>query len=331
METTELVVVEQLNVMDVFTGNSLENLLREIEAKAKGFTPTVEHAKGRKQIASMAYKVSQSKIVLDNLGKELVADWKAKAKKVDESRKVARDTLDALRDEVRQPLTEWEEAEAKREAAEKLAKEIEAAHETAIAEHALFLRQKEIEAKEAELARQEEERRQKAEAERLERERIEREEQMKREAAEAARRKAEQEAQAKILEAERKEREAQEAAAKAERDRIAAEERAKIEKERAVKEAAEAEERARVQREMAVKEAERKAKEEAERVERDRLAAEAKQKAADEARQADVAHKKKLNNEAVAALVANGIEQDQAKQIITLIAKGLIDNVTINY
>jgi len=312
MESTELVVIEQLNVMDVFTGGSLTDLLREIETKAKGFTPTVEHAKGRKQIASMAHKVSKSKVVLDNLGKELVADWKAKAKKVDESRKIARDRLDALRDEVRQPLTEWEEAEAAREAAEKLAKEIEAAHETALAEHALWLRQKDIEAKEAELARQEEERRQKAEAERIEKERIEREEQMKREASELARKQAETEAQAKIAEAERKEREAKEAAAKAERDRIAAEERAKVEKE------------------MAVKEAERKAKEEADRVERERLASEANQKAIDEARQADVAHKKKLNNEAVAALVANGIGQDQAKQIITLIAKGLIDNVTIN-
>jgi len=313
MESTELVVIEQLNVMDVFTGDSLTDLLREIETKAKGFTPTVEHAKGRKQIASMAHKVSKSKVVLDNLGKELVADWKANAKKVDESRKIARDRLDALRDEVRQPLTEWEEAEAAREAAEKLAKEIEAAHETALAEHALWLRQKDIEAKEAELARQEEERRQKAEAERIEKERIEREEQMKREASELARKQAETEAQAKIAEAERKEREAKEAAAKAERDRIAAEERAKVEKE------------------MAVKEAERKAKEEADRVERERLASEANQKAIDEARQADVAHKKKLNNEAVAALVANGIGQDQAKQIITLIAKGLIDNVTINY
>jgi hypothetical protein len=313
MESTELVIVEQLNIMDVFTGDSLTDLLREIETKAKGFTPTVEHAKGRKQIASMAHKVSRSKVVLDNLGKELVADWKAKAKKVDEQRKIARDTLDALRDEIRKPLTEWEEAEAAREAAEKLAKEIEAAHETALAEHALWLRQKDIEAKEAELARQEEERQQKAEAERIEKERIDREEQMKREAAEAAKKQAEAEAQAKIAEAERKEREAKEAAAKAERERIAAEQRAKVEKE------------------MAVKEAERKAKEEADRIERERLAEQAKQKAADEARQADVAHKKKLNNEAVATLVANGIEQYQAKQIITLIAKGLIANVTINY
>jgi len=313
MESTELVVVEQLNVMDVFTGNSLDPLLAEIKAKATGFTPTVEHAKGRKQIASMAYRVSQSKVVLDNLGKDLVADWKNKAKKVDEARKAARDFLDNLRDEVRQPLTEWEEAEAAREAAEKLAKEIEEAHEAALAEHALFLRQKEIEAKEAELARQEEERRQKEEAERLERERLEREERMKREAAEAAKRKAEEEAQAKILEAERKEREAREAAEKAERDRIAAEERAKVEKE------------------MAVKEAERKAREEAERIERERSEAEAKRKAEEEARQADIEHKKRINNAAVAAFVANGIVQEQAKQIVTLIAKGLIDNVKIVY
>jgi chromosome segregation ATPase len=313
MENTELVVVEQLNVMDVFTGNSLDPLLAEIEAKAKGFTPTVEHAKGRKQIASMAYKVSQSKVVLDKLGKELVADMKAKVKKVDSERKKARDHLDALRDEVRQPLTEWEEAEAAREAAEKLAKEIEEAHEAALAEHALYLRQKEIEAKEAELARQEEERRQKEEAERLERERIEREAQLRREAEGAARKKAEEEAQAKILEAERKEREAREAAEKAERDRVAAEERAKVE------------------REMAVKEAERKAKEEAERIERERLEAEAKRKAEEEARQADIEHKKKINNAALAAFVANGIGKEQAKQIVTLVAKGLIDNVKIVY
>ncbi len=313
MESTELVIVEQLNIMDVFTGGSLTDLLREIETKAKGFTPTVEHAKGRKQIASMAHKVSKSKVVLDNLGKELVADWKAKAKKVDESRKIARDRLDALRDEIRKPLTEWEEAEAAREAAEKLAKEIEEAHKAALAEHALWLRQKEIEAKEAEFARQEEERRQKEEADRLERERIEREERLKREAEEAAKKKAEAEAQAKILEAERKEREAREAAEKAERDRIAAEERAKVEKE------------------MAVKEAERKAKEEADRIERERLKAEAKRKAEEEARQADIEHKKKINNAAVAAFVASGIGQEQAKQIVTLIAKGLIDNVKIVY
>ena len=139
------------------------------------------------------------------------------------------------------------------------------------------------------------------------------------------------------------------AAARAERDRVAAEERAKIEKEMAAKEAERkeqeakdaaaqaerdrlaAEERAKVEKELAVKEAERKAREEADRKERERLAEQARQKAEDEARQADVAHKKKLNNEAVAALVANGIGQDQAKQIITLIAKGLINNVTINY
>lgn len=313
MESTELVVVEQLNVMDVFTGNSLDTLLDEIKAKATGFTPTVEHAKGRKQIASMAYKVSQSKVVLDNLGKDLVADWKKKAKKVDESRKAARDFLDNLRDEVRQPLTEWEEAEAAREAAEKLAKEIEEAHGAALEEHALWLRQKEIEAREAELARIEEERRQKEESERLERERVEREERLKREAEESARKKAEEEAQAKILEAERKEREAREAAERAERDRIAAEERARIEKE------------------MAVKEAERKAKEEADRKERERLAAEAKRKAEEEARQADIEHKKKINNAAVAAFVANGISQEQARQIIILIAKGAIDNVKIVY
>ena len=68
---------------------------------------------------------------MDSAGKKLVADWKEKAKKVDESRKIARDFLDNLRDEVRRPLTEWEEAEEKRIAEEKAREEFELAHEEA--------------------------------------------------------------------------------------------------------------------------------------------------------------------------------------------------------
>jgi hypothetical protein len=312
-ESMELIPVDTLMPLEVFTEGGIDLLLKDIEDKVAGHEPVLETAKGRKEIASLAYKVSQSKTLLDKFGKDLVTEWKTKAKTVDASRKIAREFLDSLRDRVRQPLTEWEEAEAARLEAERLAKELAEAEETAHAEHALWLRQKEIEAKEAELARQEEERRQAEEAARLEKERLEREEQMKQEAAEAARKQAGEEAQAKVLEAERKEREAKEATARAERERIAAEERAKVEKE------------------MAVKEEQRKAKEEAERVERERLAAVAKQKAEDDKRAANRKHQANINSEAVAAFVKNGLSKEQAKEVVTLIAKGLIDHIRIAY
>lgn len=313
VEEKGLVSIEKINPVAVFADGGIDRILKEIEQKATELNPDISTSKGRKEVASTAYKVSQSKTILDGLGKDLVADWKAKAKIVDESRKKARAFLDALRDRVRQPLTEWEAAEAARVEAERLAKEIEEAHSLAIAEHSLWLRQKEIEAKEAELARQEEARRQKEEAERLEKERIEREERMKREAAEAAQRKAEEAAQAKILEAERKEREAIEAAAKAERERIAAEERAKIE------------------REMAVKEAERKSQEEAERKEMEALAEAARKKAEDEARASNLEHMKKINRAAVAAFVAGGIDEKTAKTVIRLIHSKSIPAIHIEY
>ena len=71
----------------------------------------------QKGIASMAYKVAQTKTLLDNLGKDLTADWKAKAKVVDEERKRMREELDALKDQVRTPLTEFENREKERVAA----------------------------------------------------------------------------------------------------------------------------------------------------------------------------------------------------------------------
>lgn len=331
-EETGLIVATDLNAVEVFTGpQGVEKILADIEAKVAAFAPDLSTVSGRKAIASLAYKVSQSKVVLDDLGKGLVADWKTKSAAVDAARKIARDRLDALRDKARQPLTEWEEAEAARIAAERLAQEIEEAHADALMAHALYLKAKELESREAELARIEAERlakeeaereatRQKEEAERLERERKEREERIAREAAERARREAEEAAARAVAEAERKEREAREAAERAERDRIASEARAKAEQDAAVKAA---EERARV---------------EAERIERDRLAKEAaaaaeQKRLADEAakKAADVEHRHKVNQEALAGLVAAGMTEAKAKEIIKAIAGGLVPHISVKY
>lgn len=101
----EMILVEasQANALQIFTQDGIDVLLRQIEAEAKAFTPDTQTAKGRKEIASMAHRVSKAKVVLDDLGKDLVAEWKKQSKAVDEQRKTARDFLDALRDEVRQP------------------------------------------------------------------------------------------------------------------------------------------------------------------------------------------------------------------------------------
>lgn len=108
-EIMDLVVIEKKNAMAVFTNNDqLDPLIEAIEKEARSLVPDVTTKKGRDAIASMAHKVARSITYIDNAGKDLVAELKALPKQIDESRRVVRERLDALKDEVRRPLTEWE-------------------------------------------------------------------------------------------------------------------------------------------------------------------------------------------------------------------------------
>lgn len=70
--------------------------------------------KNQAAVRSLAAAIPRRKTQLDNWGKELVEPLKAQAKKVDAVRKLIREELDSLRDDVRKPLTEWENAEKAR-------------------------------------------------------------------------------------------------------------------------------------------------------------------------------------------------------------------------
>jgi len=119
-----LIPLESVNPIILFTEKGLDDLLAQIEAETKTLEPDVSSDKGRKEIKSMAYKVILSKGVIDRAGADLVAEWKEKSKAVDASRRKARTFLDDLSATVRKPLTEFEEAEAQRIAAEQLAVKI---------------------------------------------------------------------------------------------------------------------------------------------------------------------------------------------------------------
>lgn len=321
-EIMDLVVIEKKNAMAVFTNNDhLDPLIEAIEKEARSLVPDVTTKKGRDAIASMAHKVARSKTYIDNAGKDLVAELKALPKQIDESRRVVRERLDALRDEVRRPLTEWE-AEQERIKAEEamnalhaealemnikfdqeLAAKFESDHEMAL------LMDKDIDRERADKA---------AEAER---QRIAREEEIKRQAEEKAKREAAEKAQREI-----------DAAAAREREAILA-------KERAEREQREAAERAEREKQVAVEAERRKAQEEADRIRREaeqreqaRLAEE-KRKADEQARrEADVKHRKFVGTEIVKALLANtSLTRDQAIEVLTAIKDGNIPHTGISY
>lgn len=97
-EVTDLVVIEKANAMTVFqSADQIEEILQKVEREVMSFVPDITTAKGRKEIASLAYKVAQTKTYLDGLGKDLVAELKEIPKLIDANRKTVRDRLDELK------------------------------------------------------------------------------------------------------------------------------------------------------------------------------------------------------------------------------------------
>lgn len=133
---SDLIPIESVNAAELFKGDGIHNLLAKIRAEVITIVPDLTTDKGRKAIASLARKVSSSKVAIDDAGKALVAGIKAQAAEIDAARKLARDTLDALRDEVRQPLTDWEAEQARiaQEEADRARREFEEAEAKRLAE-----------------------------------------------------------------------------------------------------------------------------------------------------------------------------------------------------
>jgi hypothetical protein len=341
--------VAPVTALDVFTKPEAgEPLMARIEEVARAFKGDVTTAKGRQEIASIAYRVARTKTYLDDMGKKLVADMKELPKAIDAQRKVFRDRLDTLKDDVRSDLTKWEQHQAHLEqsiedlrftpasfmdrTADQTAHRIEFLEtsgptletwgellpvaEQAIADALVILRdqltnRQRYDAEQIELARLREEK----EA----REKADREEKIRQEAADKARAEAIARAQAELDASARREAEAKLAQERAERDRQDADRR--LEQERADSAAREARVR---QQEQERQEQERRA-----------IAAEDAKRAADEE------HRRKLNREALASLVlviqqtttpAGESGNDSiAKAVLTAVIKGLVPHVSIHY
>ncbi|HBT5229793.1 hypothetical protein ACWJ31_07785 [Klebsiella pneumoniae] len=321
-EIMDLVVIEKKNAMAVFTNNDqLDPLIEAIEKEARSLVPDVTTKKGRDAIASMAHKVARSITYIDNAGKDLVAELKALPKQIDESRRVVRERLDALKDEVRRPLTEWEAEQDRIKAEEamnalhvealamnedfdrQLAARIESDHEMALLMNDAFDREQADKAAEAE------------------RQRIAHEEEIKRLAAAAAAREVEQRAQREREEAAHREAVLKAQAEQAERDRIAAEQKAEADKQAAIE----------AERRKAQEEADR-IRREAEQREQARLAEEKRKVDEQARREADVKHRKAVGTEIVKALLANtSLTRDQAIEVLTVVKDGRIPHTGISY
>ncbi|NLG06046.1 MAG: hypothetical protein GX567_19795 [Clostridia bacterium] len=289
----------------LFEPGKLDPLIEHVRAAVKAEDRDATTPAGRDRIKSLAYKVTRTKTTIDAAGKQLVADEKKRLAAIDAERRRVWNELENLADEIRQPVTEYENREKTRVEAHKAAVEaignldffasqpttdeiaarlaeaeaVGVDHEefTALATKAKDVVVGSLRAK-LEASR-------KADAERAELERLRREaaEREQREREERAAAKAREEAEQKARE--ERERQAHESAEREARIKAEAEAR-----ERAAKEAAERAEREKREAEEAAKRAEEarvaaEKKAEQERAEAERRAAQAKREAEEAARE----------------------------------------------
>ncbi|MCK5605055.1 hypothetical protein KAR91_24410 [Candidatus Pacearchaeota archaeon] len=343
-EQNELVVIETASIPALFQKDGSDPIIEGLKKEAEKFKGDVTTVKGRKEIASFARKFSTSKTYLGKLGKALSDELREKIAPIQAERNKIETCCDELRDKIRKPLTDWEDAEKKRVAdieariafiGEAIDCEFAGSYDADIAlkriraividesfeEFELAATKakestlKQLEANFIVLQNAEKE---KAEADRLEKEKLEkeqkeREDRIAREAAEQATKDAEDVAAA---EAEEKDRLAKEAIEKAERETL---------------EAKEATEKAEREKNEAAEKAERE-KQEAIDAETKRIEDEAEVKRLEDEKLAkNRTHRGKLNKAAKASFVSEGFDEAVSETLVKLIAKGKIANITINY
>lgn len=354
---SELAIIEiaQDLAPSIYVENGLDKFLEQIR-EGVNEVPDLSTAKGRARIASLAAQVSRSKTAVEKPGRDYLKRLKEQPKVVETELRRFVTECDQLRDEVRRPLTEWEEAEkARTESLQQrlvdlraladvidtagnylpsadIKDRIQEAKSVVLDEtwqeraaEAGVAKDSTIQQLEASLAVAQKREHEAAELERLRKEaeekaRLEREEAIRREAAEQAKRDAEAKAQAEIDAAARREAEARAATERAEREKIEAQQKA----EREAKAAAEKAE----QEKNAAIAAERRHQEE---VEAARLA-EQKRIADEEARRAaDKEHRRTINRQAIADLIESGLSQEMAEKALIAIASGKVSAVSIKY
>ncbi|WP_028697930.1 MULTISPECIES: hypothetical protein [Pseudomonas putida group] len=369
----KLIAIEEIseeNAPAIYVAGGLKQFIDLVKAEVEGEVPDLTTRKGRERIASLAAKVSKSKTAVEKPGRDYLRRLKEMPKVVEAELREFVTKMDALRDETRRPLTEWEQAEAERvkghemrmlglraEASdlgslntEELLSSIARVESVALddsweefaAEAGQVKDQVLAALREALAARQKYEAEQ-AELARLRREAEERAEQDRIRLAQEAAVEAERQRVAQQQQAER------EAAARREQellDQAAAQEREAENQRLQLKLQAEQAERARIQAEadrvateqrmeQERQDAARRQEEAAEQArqeERRRAdAAAAEILRQQEAREADKAHRASINRAALEAFMAEGMPESCAKQAVKLIAQRKIPNIAISY
>jgi hypothetical protein len=114
--STDLIIkLPAVMTAETFTNDEeFEKLYSKVKEAVDKHVPDVSTKTGRDAIASLAHKVARTKTTLIAQGKKLTESWRDQTKKVNAACNTIEERLDALKEDVRKPLTAWEEAEKDR-------------------------------------------------------------------------------------------------------------------------------------------------------------------------------------------------------------------------
>lgn len=106
-----LVVPAETASLILLQPEKFDQFYEGIKEQVSGIAHDLTTTTGRKAVASLAFRVTKTKTALDAAAKSLTEEWRQKTNAVNAARKPMIERLDKLAEEVRQPLTDWEQAE----------------------------------------------------------------------------------------------------------------------------------------------------------------------------------------------------------------------------
>ncbi|WP_180134187.1 hypothetical protein [Acinetobacter sp. YH12071] len=332
----EIVAVEQPEIIEAFkVEGGTKALFDRVSENARSVVFDMGVKKDRESLKSFAYSLARIKTTVDNHGKELVSGIKQQAALIDADRKFWRDSMELLQDEIRKPLTDFEQAEkdrvAKHEGAIRAVRSLY--DENTKNQEAHVIKGYIFDLEKLEIDSSYEEYEEQAKLAKFETLEALRKALVEREKYEAEQAELERLRQAEILR-QQQEREAQIAREAAEKATREAEEKARFEAERIQREKAEAEQREarlKAEKEAAELRAAQAAENERKRIEAEQFAQAEAARKVEEARLADVEHRKQICGEALKGLTDLGVSADQGKAILNAINKGLVPHVSIKF
>ena len=95
---------------------AIEEVISKIETESRSITFDINTKDGQATCRSLAAKIASAKSTLDKAGKAKKDEYTVTTKLIDADRNLAKSRLQALQDEIRQPLTALEQREAQRKA-----------------------------------------------------------------------------------------------------------------------------------------------------------------------------------------------------------------------